>query len=176
MLFDRLRISKFSRLLTKSWLRIRKVRPSSLGNIFQIMEESPEDEEAPLEKPLPPAPLPKEQRHPFYAYASEYWLSHTSTIRKDDVHYKLWTRLVLASNALAPKPWTWKSRAWSEPEDPDLLQAIVELNHGALLGVSLLSSHVTLPPLLLSVPPPYFSSFPNPQNKPTKTLSPHQTS
>lgn len=126
-------------MLTRCCIRIRKVRPSSLGNIFQIMEESPYEEsstEKPsMEKPPPPAAKPMPRR-PFFAYASKFWLSHTSTIQKDDSHYKLWKRLVLAPNALAPKPWTWKSRSWSEPEDPDLLQAIVEYNHGALLGTS----------------------------------------
>lgn len=103
-----------------------------------------DDEEPPLEKePAPPVATPKPQ-HPFYAYASEYWLSHTSTIRKEDSHYKLWKKLILAPNNVAPKPWEWKSRSWSEPEDPGLLQAIVEFNHNALLGTFSPSLALTL--------------------------------
>ena len=118
-----------------------------------------DDEEPPLEKePAPPVATPKPQ-HPFYAYASEYWLSHTSTIRKEDSHYKLWKKLILAPNNVAPKPWEWKSRSWSEPEDPGLLQAIVEFNHSALLGTfSLLVLHSLLIASSLECPALFFKN------------------
>ncbi len=68
--------------------------------------------------------------HVFLAYASEYWLAHTTSLTHEDgVLWFMWKRLVLAGESVAARPWT--PNQWSSSNDI-VKQYIVEQDHWAL--------------------------------------------
>lgn len=73
----------------------------------------------------------------FLIYYSKYWLSHTANF--DQAKSKCWgswKQLVLTDdNALAAKPWTVEG--W-QALDPRVQHSIVDSEHHALLGLSVL--------------------------------------
>ncbi|MCJ1239019.1 hypothetical protein MMC14_007012, partial [Varicellaria rhodocarpa] len=82
--------------------------------------------------------------HPFLAYASEYWLSHTADFMKDNTKtWKLWKSLLVADRSLAQTPWTYID--W-ERRTRKLTQWISEKNHKALLRLIGSSDTKDLPP------------------------------
>lgn len=71
-----------------------------------------------------------QSHHPFLAYASEHWLSHTaSLVRKDPSLWDMWRCLVLVDDTVATRPWTIEQ--WSSG-DERAARYIVEQNHWAL--------------------------------------------
>ena len=70
-------------------------------------------------------------RYYFLAYASEYWLHHTSKFKEKNQCWSLFRRLVLTENiTLAPKPWSIKE--W-KASDAKVHNYILETEHYALL-------------------------------------------
>ncbi len=74
-------------------------------------------------------------RYYFLAYASEYWLHHTTKFNEKDQCWSLFRRLVLAEETtLAAKPWSMEE--WKEL-GAKVQSYIVETEHHALLSVAI---------------------------------------
>lgn len=73
----------------------------------------------------------------FLIYYSKYWLSHTANFDQAKSNcWGSWKQLVLTDdNALAAKPWTVEG--W-QALDPRVQHSIVDSEHHALLGLSVL--------------------------------------
>ena len=77
-----------------------------------------------------------QSRYYFLAYASEYWLHHTSRFNEKDPCWSLFRRLVLAEEAtLAAKPWSmeeWKAFG------AEVQNYILKTDHHGLLSLAVL--------------------------------------
>ncbi|KAJ2896038.1 hypothetical protein MKZ38_005923 [Zalerion maritima] len=73
----------------------------------------------------------QQQGHPFLAYASEHWISHTTDFREEkSTTWKQWQSLVVDDHDLAQKPW---SEHEFEPGHPHCLGWSLKANHLALV-------------------------------------------
>lgn len=117
-----------SNVVAKSWLKLERLWRSSrvtknAGAWRHLQFLSLGDTNSLLHK--------LQDQYSFLAYASEHWLSHTSTFRQETSKtWTLWKNLVLGENSLAPKPWIsqdWETFAWS------VQRYIIEHDHSTLV-------------------------------------------
>jgi len=115
-----------SSIIYRSWLKLEKFlgdRSVHNADTWRELYSPKGDSGSGLVRDL-------QRYHVFLAYASEYWLAHTTSLTHEDgVLWFMWKRLVLAGESVAARPWT--PNQWSSSNDI-VKQYIVEQDHWAL--------------------------------------------
>jgi ankyrin repeat protein len=114
----------------RSWTKLEKVLAGSSKSKFDVVDQlravTINDEKLRFSESL-------RQKFCLLAYASEYWLDHTSDFAEGDCKsYSLWKNLAVTEKPHVAKPWT--TEQWDN-SDMCILRFIVHHRHTALMSL-----------------------------------------